>query len=172
MPVAAVAATVALLTGCAGGVPSAPRVLEPAVVATPSPEESPCSLEDAVAGRVPDDFEPVGVYVCTIEMQVGEPTVLGGESAFPPPPPPLTGDLTPLLEALAEPSDPVSLGACPAIGFAGPTLRLVDADGRIVAVAYPATGCGMPKSDTYDRIEAALALLSAESGRPREGDGS
>jgi hypothetical protein len=141
------------LAGCSSPLPWSPRTLDPAEPYINEDPNAVCAPSTAAWGRVPDDFEPVGVYVCEMD-----PPVAIGEEGGPTPPPPLrTGDLTPLLEALAQPSDPVWTGPCPAIGWAGPTLVLADADGRLVQAAYPSTGCGLPKEDAYAAVEAALA---------------
>lgn len=69
----------------------------------------------------------------------------------------LEGDLRPVFTALAEPSDPRSLGACAAVGYLSPQLWVEVADGRVIRVAIPTSGCGSPKAVG---LEAALDALT------------
>lgn len=69
----------------------------------------------------------------------------------------LEGDLQPVLTALAEPSDPRSLGACAAVGYLSPQLWVEVTDGRVIRVAIPTSGCGAPKAVG---LEAALDALT------------
>jgi hypothetical protein len=139
-----------LLAGCAG-VPGA---------VTPRPEATPveafgCGVPDpgTPAGAVPAGFAPVAAYLCDpyATQDDAQGTWSGSRLTR------YEGDLAPLLAALAEPDEPASGGACPAIGFAGPLLWLGDAGGRFVHAAYPATGCGMPRTDA---VFAALDALT------------
>ena len=109
---------------------------------------------DVSAGRVPDGFAPVTAYLCEDEMLAPAP---GAGAALPSPSEgPLTGDLDPLLAALAASSDPPWPGPCTADMMIVPQVWLVDADDNAIRVAPPVTGCGKPK---WDPIAAALENL-------------
>ncbi len=124
------------------------------------------------AGRVPEDFEPVAVTLCTFDLQVvapsAEPTLLPDLGAVETDTPPdesetrapatgesdaeppvtvrqtlLTGDLEPLLEALDRPSDPAPADlACVAMMQTQPQIFLVDATGAAVRPQWPVDACG------------------------------
>lgn len=152
---AAVLAAATLLAGCAGERPPAAVPLEPGSMQTAVD----CAAEpDAGWGGIPADFEVVAVYVCDPVMQLELPTPMEGEDPVPEvssDPQRLEGDFTPVLRAFEEPSDPPWPGPCTADMVIVPDVWLVDADGRAIRPAYPATGCGKPKPG----VEEALALL-------------
>jgi hypothetical protein len=54
----------------------------------------------------------------------------------------LTGDLAPLLTALARPSAPTNGRPCPAMWESKPQIYLVDATGGLVRPRWPTTACG------------------------------
>lgn len=130
-------------------------------------------------GSVPPDFAPVDVVQCRVSwadlLEPERPTLaphLDGsdpEAVTDVPEPgddhleqltveevTLTGDLGPLLEALARPSDPPSSGACIAMFEFQPVVFLVDATGRAVRPQWPVDGCGF----LHDGAAEALASLT------------
>ncbi len=130
-------AVLGLLVGCAA---SAPR---PDATPVAEIECDPFETGTVTAGRVPTEFEPVAVLSC--DPLGSREDVTGTWSGAL-----LTryeGDLAPLLDALAQPSDPQWAGACSAVGYVGPNLWFEGADGTFVAASFPATGCGLPKAD-------------------------
>ncbi len=126
-----------------------------------------CSAEwDLGWGAIPADFEPVAVYVCDPVLELAPaptpdpPLMLADPEQLAETPPPaaepapdpaplearrLEGDLSALLAAFAEPSDPKWPGPCSAIGVVVPDVWLVDDEGWAIRPAYPADGCGLPK---------------------------
>lgn len=144
---------VPLIAGCAllpGGGPD-PRVDAVPVSEVACPETY--AEGYAEPGLVPEGFDAVAVLRCDpyASQQDGDEVWSGALLER------LEGDLNPVLAALAVPSDPRSLGPCPAVAYASPELWLEGVDGTIVRVAVPATGCGAPKDVG---LEAALAALT------------
>jgi hypothetical protein len=139
---------VLLLTGCAGGAGTSPRA-----AATPVPALGCGGGGAAAAGAVPDGFRAAEAYLCDehATQDDAKGTWSGTRLTR------LEGDLAPLLKALAEPDEPRWPGPCPAIAFAGPLLWLGDGAGNFVRVAYPANGCGLPRTDA---VFAALDALT------------
>lgn len=142
-----------LVAGCAGQ-PAAPV---PPAATTTGVNCSSGDTSDPAPGRVPDGFDPVDVYRCNthaiIEDAEGRWSAIEIEH--------LTGDLRPLLEALATPDDAPSGGACPAMAELVRELWLVDASGSAINVHYPRTACGFTKS----AANAALELLTVVDTR-------
>ncbi|QEW04049.1 hypothetical protein [Microbacterium lushaniae] len=144
------------LSGCAGvpGFP-APRPDATPVAEIACTEAFPGAGSTVASGAVPDGFEPVALYRCdpyaADEDDAG--TWSGARLER------FDGDLGPLLAALAEPDGAQWLGACTAIGFAGPELWLADAQGHYIRVAYPADGCGQPTPGAVAAVNAAIERL-------------
>ncbi|MFT4212297.1 MAG: hypothetical protein QM626_10550 [Microbacterium sp.] len=133
----------ALLVGCASAPPRAPAVPVDAVECAPE------GTSTVDAGRVPDGFVAIAVYRC--DSSASQQDEVGTWTGVL-----LTrfeGDLGPLLDALAQPSDPQSDGPCAAVAYLAPDLWLEDAAGAFVKAAFPSTGCGQPKAD-----DALIAL--------------
>lgn len=150
-------AVILILAGCGviPGIGPDPRIDAIVVDTLTCPE----TFENgyAEAGLVPASFSPVAVLRCDpYASQEQADGVWAGALLER-----LEGDLAPVLAALASPSDPRSLGACPAIGYLSPELWLEGADGRFVRVAVPTGGCGAPKDAGVD--EALDALIVAAS---------
>jgi hypothetical protein len=124
----------------------------PPASATPRPAPA--------AGSVPAGFAPVEVVECRsatgVPRDPAEPaTVLEVV---------LTGDLGPLLAALARPSDPVPADiACPAMYEFKPQIYLVDAAGRAVRPQWPVNACGF----LQEGAAATLLGLSEVSSTER-----
>jgi hypothetical protein len=148
----------AVLVGCAPQHPPA-EIVAPTPFASVQTQARVCG-DDVAEGRVPDGFEPTGVYVCETITIVTLGTPPPTPSAATTLAPPLTGDLAPLLNALAEPNDPHTLAACTEDWPIVPDVWLVDAEGRAVHAAYPVDECGKPKSD-----EVSTAIAELRSGR-------
>ncbi|WP_203581866.1 hypothetical protein [Microbacterium hibisci] len=110
------------------------------------------------AGPVPDDFEPVAAVRCvpfqTVEDDEGIWSVVLRER--------LEGDLAAVLRAQAEPDEPRSLGACPAIATIAPLVWLTDAAGQGVRLRYPVDGCGQPKVELIGDALARLAVVRTD----------
>jgi hypothetical protein len=106
------------------------------------------------AGRVPTTFTPAVAVRCnpmgSIEDAEGQWSAVTAVT--------LTGDLTPLLVALAEPDDAAGDGPCTADMEIVPPLWLVDAAGEAMLAHYPRNKCGKTKPGAHD----ALAQLSVE----------
>lgn len=135
-----------VVLGACGGAP------EPVADAVPAPWTG-CDAA-VVAGRVPDDFEPVAVYRCDPFV-----TVEGADATGAPAPAErFDGDLGPLLKALDVPDDRRSSGPCTLELVVGPSLWLVDADGDAIRAVYPVDGCGKPKADAVVDALAALTV--------------
>ncbi|MDP3951975.1 hypothetical protein [Microbacterium sp.] len=105
------------------------------------------------AGLVPKDFDAVAVLRCDpyASQQDGDELWSGVLLER------LEGELEAVLAALAMPSDPRSLGPCPAVAYLSPELWIEGRDGNVVRVAIPADGCGAPKQVG---LEAALDALT------------
>ena len=145
-----------LLSGCGlvpGGGPD-PRIEASPVAEVACPE----TYEDGYAegGLVPAGFTPVAVLRCDpfASQEDASGTWSGALLER------REGDLRPVLAALAQPSDPHSTGACPAIAYLIPELWIEGADGTVIRVAVPTDGCGAPKPVGLD--EAIEALDVAE----------
>jgi len=141
-----------LLAGCAG---TPGGVAPPRPVATPVPALGCGGGSADPAGAVPDGFIPRAAYLCDphATQDDAEGTWSGTRLTR------LEGDLAPVLAALAEPDEPHWPGPCPAIGFAGPLLWLGDGAGLFVRAAYPADGCGMPRTDAVFTALDALTVV-------------
>lgn len=123
-------------------------------------QPSPGSARPApAAGTVPPGFEPVRVVECRAPGMTTDATSSAGtgtadvivEEVV------LTGDLGPLLAALARSSDPVPADlACPPMYEYQPQLYLIDAAGRAVRPAWPVDRCGF----LHDGATAALTDLT------------
>jgi hypothetical protein len=93
------------------------------------------------AGRVPDDFLPVSVVVCTpggtLRDSAGTWSALTMSR--------LEGDLDPLVVALRRPSARRG-GTCSTASVGAPALWLVDALGRAIRPVWPTDRCGSPQA--------------------------
>ena len=119
-------------------------VLPPDQTGTPDPEHP----DAPAAGRVPADFTPTLAVRCDLMASIEDAEGRwSGVTAVT-----LTGDLTPLLAALAEPNDAPWLGPCTADMELVPPLWLVDAIGRAINAHYPSTGCGKTKPGVRDAL--------------------
>ncbi|MEC5199823.1 hypothetical protein RCH21_002062 [Arthrobacter sp. PL16] len=160
-----------LLSGCAGAPGSDTSSTEAAEVvesydclapnlgewAQPPDEMSspnPQHLNAPDAGRVPVGFTPAVAVRCdqmgSIDDAEGR---WSGVTAVT-----LTGDLKPLLAALAEPNDAIEGGPCTADMEIVSPLWLVDATGQAILAHYPRNKCAKTKPAVHD----ALAELSVE----------
>lgn len=154
--VAAVLAVATVLAGCAG------EKAPPAVPVAPADTRTAvdCTAEwDVGWGSIPEDFEPIAVYVCDPLLGIDPPTGDDGEVVGRLPstePQRLEGDLAPLVAAFAEPNDPPWPGPCAASMVIVPDVWLVDDAGRAIRPAYPVTSCSQPK----EGVGEALALLT------------
>lgn len=125
-------------------------VLPPEQTNTPDPEHP----DAPDAGRVPSGFTPTAAVRCDLMATVDDAEgQWRGVTAVT-----LTGDLTPLVAALAEPDDAQFFGPCTADMEIVPPLWLVDATGRAINAHYPLTGCGKTKPGVRD----ALAALTVQ----------
>ncbi|WP_155856133.1 hypothetical protein [Cellulomonas sp. URHD0024] len=107
----------------------------------------------AAPGRVPDDFVPVSVVVCTPDGSLHDAagTWLALTASH------REGDLEPLVAALRKPSARRE-GTCSSaqVAAAAPSaLWLVDALGRALRPTWPTDHCGVPSS----KVSKALAKL-------------
>ncbi|WEK60061.1 MAG: hypothetical protein P0Y60_12015 [Candidatus Microbacterium colombiense] len=146
--------TALALTGCGAlpGIGPDPRVpAEPiAAVSCPAVYD-----DDIVSGLVPDGFEAVAVLRCDpYASRDDEDGTWSGVTLER-----LEGDLEPVLSALAVPSDPLSPGPCPAIGYLIPELWIEGTDGTVVRVDIPTDGCAAPKSVGLDAALDALTTV-------------
>lgn len=131
-------------------------------------------------GTVPPDFEPAAVVSCRVSLtepllESAPPTLvpriddLGADEPVPGDDGEpgavqrltieevtLTGDLDPLLDALARDSQPPSAGACMAMMEVKPVIFLVDDEGRAVWAQWPVDGCGF----TFEGATATLDGLA------------
>lgn len=145
-----------LLSGCGlvPGVGPDPRIEAAPVAEVACPE----TYEDdyAEAGLVPAGFTAVAVLRCDpfASHEDSSGTWSGALLER------REGDLGPVLAALAQPSDPHSIGPCPAIAYIVPELWIEAADGTVIRVAIPTDGCGAPKPVGLD--EAIESLDVAE----------
>ena len=146
---------VLVLAGCAflPGFGSDPRVDAVPVSTATCPETF--TEGYAEAGLVPQGFEAVAVLRCDPYASQQERDEVWSGALLER----LEGELEPVLAALAMPSDPRSLGPCPAVAFLSPELWLEGLDGKVVRVAVPADGCGAPKQVGLETALDALAVV-------------
>lgn len=124
--------------------------LPPDPTSTPDPEHP----DAPEAGRVPAGFTPTTAVRCDLGTSIEDAEGLwNGVAAVT-----LTGDLAPLLTALAEPDDGPWPGPCTADMELVPPLWLVDATGRAINAHYPRDGCHKTKPGVRD----ALAGLTVQ----------
>lgn len=126
------------------------------------------------AGRIPPDFQPVSVVECVLIGSTpstdgssraepgtsGQQTTDGLRETFAIDLVILEGDLAPLIEALARPSEPPSDGPCPAIADIVPEIFLVDDAGRAIRPLWPADSCGHALEGTSDALRQLDAVSS------------
>lgn len=145
----------------------ADEVLAALPLAGPASERSKRPAPEA--GTVPPGFDAVQVVECRAPgLTLSTPSTSTATAA---PATPiavvevvLTGDLGPLLVALARPSDPVPRDlACPAMFEFQPQIYLEDARGRAVRPQWPVDACGF----LHDGATAALAGLIEVSSTER-----
>ncbi|WP_193314565.1 hypothetical protein [Georgenia ruanii] len=78
----------------------------------------------------------------------------------------LAGDISPLLTALARPSDAEDGRPCPAVWQSKPQIYLVDAGGGAVRPRWPVTACGFLRQGAADALaqleEVSSVDLTAE----------
>jgi len=171
MPPALLCAGLAL-TLAACGTPLMAQHRQPAPVSDSAEVCDP----DAVAGGVPDRFEPVLLALCDPILKIApaptmEPVLpelrdapsreLSAPRAEPRADRPVhprrfEGDLLPLLTALSTPDQPLTDGPCPAIMVYAPDVRLVDVDGRWIRAAVPLNECHQPIREPVDEAIARL----------------
>lgn len=102
-------------------------------------------------GRVPNGFVPVDVVRCSIDSDSGAVTEEH-----------LSGDYTPLLAALAVPSERGGPINCLDYGEILPGIWLINAAGQSVNIQWPMDACDHSKPDTA----TALAALTVTSSTP------
>lgn len=121
----------------------------PPVWAEPEcPAPRPLQTEDR--GGIPDGFVTAWVLRCRTEIREapGKPgeivriTERADTSA------------ADLVHLLRRPSDPPSNGPCPLVAVFPPYFLLVDTDGRAILPAVPTNGCGQPRDDILDTLDA------------------
>ncbi|MHA7271118.1 hypothetical protein [Arthrobacter sp. HLT1-20] len=167
---------------------AATALLLPACTFPSHYQPEPASLQDAVdcsvatgmiastsdpgaqlKGRVPDGFVPVDAVRCTWELPAGS-----ASSTMAPDPiitvDHLSGDFSPLLAALAEPSDREAGVACPDYAEILPELWLVNAAGGAIHVQWPLNSCDKSKPATAEALAAltvtATSTLPAKDPAP------
>lgn len=106
-------------------------------------------------GSVPEGFVPVEAVECSLDFGSLSPT--SGPVRQRIREDHLSGDLAPLLAALAEPSDRGGDWPCTADMQIVPDLWLVDAAGKAIHVYWPLDGCNKTKPGTSQAL-AALNL--------------
>lgn len=118
--------------------------LPPDSTSTPDPQHP----DAPEAGRVPAGFTPITAVRCELMASIedAEGRWSGVTAAT------LTGDLAPLLAALAEPDDEKWLGPCTADMELVPPLWLVDATGAAINAHYPRDGCAKTKPAARDAL--------------------
>ncbi|KQR16941.1 hypothetical protein [Cellulomonas sp. Leaf334] len=103
------------------------------------------------AGRVPDDFLPVSVVVCspggTLQDSAGTWVALTASRR--------EGDLDPLVAALRRPSAQRG-GTCSSAVVSAPSLWLVDALGRAIRPVWPTDRCGSPQPAVSTALDALV----------------
>lgn len=158
--VAALAAVgMLLVAGCASFPAFGP---DPRPVATPVAEvDCGASGEQGTGGRVPEDFAAVAILRCDGgALREDEAGLWSGTLVTR-----FEGDLDAVLEALAVPSDPRSLGACSAIGYVVPDIWVEGTDGTVVRAWLPSGGCGEPKEIGLDAALSALTVTAEDFER-------
>lgn len=135
-----------------------PATLQDAVDCSTSTGWEPAATTPAalLKGRVPDGFIPVDVVRCSIDSATTDVT----EDH-------LSGDYTPLLAALAVPSERGGPMSCLDYGEILPGIWLINAAGQAVNVQWPMDSCDHSKPDTASAL-AALTVLSS-TPVPKEG---
>ncbi len=149
----AMLALIPILAGCGiiPGVGPDPRTDAEPVASVTCPETYADGY--AQAGLVPSEFQPVAVLRCDPYASREDSDGVWSGALLER----LEGDLENVLAALAQPSDPLSIGACPAIGYLLPEMWVEGTDGTVVRIAVPTDGCGAPKNVGLD---AALSTLT------------
>jgi hypothetical protein len=120
------------------------------LVPAPGAEQDPVDPTPP-AGSVPEELEPVAAVLCgwstdTLDDAEGRWSTRV-ETTW-------TGDLEPLLTALAVPDEPGGTGACTADMEIVPDLWLTSADGRSVRAAWPTDSCRKTLPGTQDALDA------------------
>jgi len=136
----------------------APAVLHDLGLVPASADDVPISPSASPEpGRVPDDFVPVSVVVCTPDgsLKDASGTWLALTASH------REGDLAPLVAALREPSAPRG-GTCSTAQAEAPALWLVDALGRALRPTLPTDRCGAPSADV---TKALAALQETDSAK-------
>ncbi|MEV8143069.1 hypothetical protein [Specibacter sp. NPDC078709] len=136
-----------------------PATLQDAVDCSTSTGWEPAATTPAalLKGRVPDGFIPVDVVRCSIDSATTDVT----EDH-------LSGDYTPLLAALAVPSERGGPMSCLDYGEILPGIWLINAAGQAVNVQWPMDSCDHSKPDTA----SALAMLTVVSSAPVPKEGT
>lgn len=129
--------------------PNLSSLIPPSASSDPS---DPARPDAPPAGRVPAGFVPITAVRCDeggqVEDAAGQWSAVTAVA--------LSGDLEPLLAALAEPDDRSGAGPCTADAEIIPALWLVDGAGRALHAHHPRDRCGKTKAG----VRAALAGLS------------
>jgi hypothetical protein len=119
------------------------------VTAAEADEDSTPRADAPEAGRVPDDFLPVSVVVCTpggtLHDSSGTWVALTATRR--------EGDLDPLVVALRRPSAERG-GTCSTASVVPPALWLVDALGRAIRPLWPTDRCGSPQAAVTEALDA------------------
>ncbi|WP_427017051.1 hypothetical protein ACQCSX_20555 [Pseudarthrobacter sp. P1] len=127
-------------------------VSPPNATGSPAPE----------GGSVPEGFAPAAAVLCStagglVDGPGGKGRAVVEER--------LSGDLAPLLAALAEPSDRARPDqSCTADLEIVPTLWLVDARRRAIIAEWPTTGCGKTKPGVHQAL-AGMATVQSTTHR-------
>jgi len=138
----------------------APNLRDWVLPADPTSTSDPEHPDAPEAGRVPAGFIPTTAVRCDLMASIDDDEGRwSGVAAVT-----LTGDLAPLLAALAEPDDGRSLGPCTADMELVPPLWLVDATGGAINVHYPHNGCGKTKPGVRDAL-AKLAVRESTTSK-------
>lgn len=150
LPIAAWAGAVILLAGCGSSLGGSttylpePAALQPAAIcSTTLPEPAGAQATAPSKGRVPEDFVPVDVVRCTPDFAAG--TVSEDH---------LSGEYSPLLEALAVPSERGGARSCLDYADVPPELWLVNANSQAINVTWPLDNCEHLKPATAKALEA------------------
>ncbi|RKR93147.1 hypothetical protein BDK92_7665 [Micromonospora pisi] len=153
---ASLTVTALLATACAASDapaerPPAPPTAPVTVAATcPAPTRShpPRSGYDpGPAGNVPADFGAVAALRCTaLPTGITGPVTVQEDR--------LDGELDGLLTALATPWASERADVCPLDHRVNPYLVLLAADGTAIRPAVPLDGCGQPRREVIDAIDA------------------
>lgn len=154
---------VTLLAGCAGAADplpaeaeTAPRAdcLAPQVIAALGlrADDAPGTAHPDVPepGAVPESFTPVSAVQCVSGERLTDADGVWSAVTVRQ----LEGDLAPLLDALAQPSESARADqACAASPFPAWELWLVDALGRAVRAERPVDPCGAPTAQVTAAVE-------------------